>query len=364
MAERAKLTLSVINAAVGGFVGHVCTHPDILDTAKEQLLNAQDKGIITDFHLLRCGDEIGLVLTHLNGCESALIREFAWKTFQACSKTADELKLYRDDETAFGERDRTGSGPGLVEMEFVERSSEPVVILMANKALAGAWNLPIYKIFADPFNTVGLIIDPEMFEGFSFKILDTEEGTWLTLRTPVDTYSLLALITIPFRYVITNVYRFSDHETAAMVSTRSLSNADTGFLSRDNPMAVLRCQGGFPAIGEALESFSMPHLVNGWMRQTYSGPLMPVPFYEATPTRFDGPPRLIGAGFQISNGRLLGPHDMFDDPSFDETRRLANRITEYMRRHGPFQPHQKPREGSVHTALPTILDRLKEKFSR
>ncbi len=35
-----------------------------------------------------------------------------------------------------------GMGPGVAEMEFVERTSEPVLVFMADKTSAGAWNLP------------------------------------------------------------------------------------------------------------------------------------------------------------------------------------------------------------------------------
>ncbi len=90
---------------------------------------------------------------------------------------------------------------------------------------------------------------------------------------------------------------------------------------------------------------------------------MPVPFYEANPVRFDGPPRLMAAGFQISGGRLIGPHDLFDDPSFDEARSLANKVTEYIRRHGPFEPHRLAAEGLRHTAIDEALLRIGKRFS-
>ena len=100
------------------------------------------------------------------------------------------------------------------------------------------------------------------------------------------------------------------------------------------------------------------------MRGSHNGPLMPVPFYEANPTRFDGPPRVIAAGFQIANGRLIGPHDMFDDPGFDETRKKANHVAEYMRRHGPFEPHRLPLEEMEYTTLPHVLGKLKDRFEK
>jgi fructose 1,6-bisphosphate aldolase/phosphatase len=52
-------------------------------------------------------------------------------------------------------------------MEFVERKSDPVLIFMADKTSAGAWNLPLYKMFADPFNTAGFVIAPDVAPGVS-----------------------------------------------------------------------------------------------------------------------------------------------------------------------------------------------------
>ncbi|HZX35018.1 MAG TPA: fructose 1,6-bisphosphatase, partial [Thermodesulfobacteriota bacterium] len=92
--------------------------------------------------------------------------------------------------------------------------------------------------------------------------------------------------------------------------------------------------------------------------------LMAVPFYEANPTRFDGPPRVICAGFQLCEGRLIGPHDMFDDPAFDEQRRLAGKVSSYMRRHGPFQPHRLPEDQMEYTTLPKVLSALKDRFEK
>ena len=361
-----KLTLTVIAADVGGFIGHISSHPDVLDTAKERLHNAKEKGVITDFHVLRCGDDLGLILTHRLGCGAKAIHELSWNTLDACTETALELKLHKaGEDMTKGDRSRDNSaGPSFAEMEFVERTSEPVIVFMANKTSAGAWNLPVYKIFADPFNTAGLVQDALMFDGFTFRILDVNEGTEITLAAPRDLYSIIALASATSKYVITAVARNTDLETAAVVAARKLDRDGAASTSADNPVAIIRCQAGFPAVGEALESFTTAHLVGGWMRQAHNGPLMPVPFYEANPSRFDGPPRLIGAGFQISHGRLVGPHDMFDDPSFDETRRLANQITEYLRRHGPFEPHRLTGIKSETAALAHILERLKERPGR
>jgi fructose 1,6-bisphosphate aldolase/phosphatase len=69
---------------------------------------------------------------------------------------------------------------------------------------------------------------------------------------------------------------------------------------------------------------------------------MPVPVDQAHPSRFDGPPRVVSLGFQITGGRFIGPRDMFADPSFDRARATANEVMDYLRRHGPIEPHRLP----------------------
>jgi fructose 1,6-bisphosphate aldolase/phosphatase len=89
---------------------------------------------------------------------------------------------------------------------------------------------------------------------------------------------------------------------------------------------------------------------------------MPTAQREANPSRFDGPPRVIAAGFQVSNGKLIGPRDMFDDPSFDLARKQANKIANFMRTHGPFEPHRLPLTEMEYTTLPEVLKKLAERM--
>jgi fructose 1,6-bisphosphate aldolase/phosphatase len=175
-------------------------------------------------------------------------------------------------------------------------------------------------------------------------------------------YDLLVLIGAIGRYIIKAIFRKRDHEIAAVASTQRLNLMAGKYVGKDDPVAIIRCQSGFPAVGEALEPFSYPHLVEGWMRGSHHGPLMPVSFAQATPTRFDGPPRVIACGFQLSRGRLVGPRDLFEDVSFDGARRMANDIAEYIRRHGPFQPHRLHLEEMEYTTMPEVMERLKGRF--
>ena len=97
------------------------------------------------------------------------------------------------------------------------------------------------------------------------------------------------------------------------------------------------------------------------MRGSHHGPLMPVGFADARPIRFDGPPRVIAAGYQLANGKLIGPVDLFSDVAFDETRKEANRIATYMRRHGPFEPHRLGLHEMEYTTLPQVMAFIFEK---
>ena len=89
---------------------------------------------------------------------------------------------------------------------------------------------------------------------------------------------------------------------------------------------------------------------------------MPVANKQAKCTRFDGPPRVIAIGFQVKNGMITGYEDLFDDPAFDYARQKAQEIADYMRRHGPFEPHRLPLEEMEYTTLPKVMEKLKGRF--
>jgi fructose 1,6-bisphosphate aldolase/phosphatase len=304
-------------------------------------------------------------MTHRKGVDNPDVHTLAWNAFKEAANIAKELGLYAAGQDllsdAFSGNVR-GLGPAAAEMEIVERPSEPIVIFAADKTEPGAYNLPLFRIFADPFNTAGLVIDPRLHMGFTFEVVDVFEDKGVHLNTPEEMYDLLALIGTPSRYVIRRVFRKDDGRIAAVVAVERLNLIAGKYVGKDDPVMIVRAQSGFPAVGEVLEPFAFPHLVAGWMRGSHHGPLMPVPVRDARPTRFDGPPRVIALGFQVKNAKLIGPSDLFDDPAFDKARQLANDITDYMRRHGPFMPHRLDPSEMEYTTLPQVLEKLKDRF--
>ncbi len=59
---------------------------------------------------------------------------------------------------------------------------------------------------------------------------------------------------------------------------------------------------------------------------------------------------------------MTEPVDLFDDPAFDPTHIEVQHITDYLRRHGPFEPHRLPMENTEYTTLPNVMKKLKNKF--
>lgn len=362
-----KTTVSVIKADIGSYPGHSIAHPVVMETCRERLSHAQKEGLINDFRVTHCGDDTVLIMTHEKGEDSEDIHSLAWDSFVAATEKAKELKLYGAGQDLLVDTftgNIKGMGPGVAEIEFEERPSDPIIVFACDKTEPGAFNLPIYRIFADPFCTAGLVIDPSLHDGFIFEIYDVQEHTRGFLKCPEESYDLLALIGTTGRYVIKRVYRKSDNEIAASISTERLSLIAGRYVGKDDPVAIVRAQSGFPAVGEILEPFAKAHLVKGWMRGSHHGPLMPVSLEDAHPTRFDGPPRVLALGFQIGNGKLVGPVDMFKDPAFDAARSLANLITDYMRYHGPFEPLRLPPEEMEYTTLPAVLEKLSDRFEK
>lgn len=361
-----KLTISVIKADVGGYVGHSGMHPRIMEVAEEKLRRAKEDGLIIDFHVTRVGDDLNLIMTHTKGTESGDIHKLAWDTFVEATEEAKRLKLYGAGQDLLSDAfsgNVKGMGPGVAEMEIEERPSEPIIVFMADKTSPGAWNLPLFRIFADPFNTAGLVIDPSMHDGFEFEVLDVHESRKIRLSCPEELYDLLSLIGAIEHFIIQAVWK-KDGRIAAVSSTQRLSAIAGRYVGKDDPVLIVRAQHGFPAVGEILEPFASAHLVAGWMRGSHHGPLMPVPVHQANPTRFDGPPRVVALGFQLADGKLIGPRDLFDDPAFDEARRVANVITDYLRKHGPFEPHRLGLKEMEYTTLPQVLKKLQDRFER
>lgn len=360
-----ELTLSVIKADTGGFVGHSDVHPEMLEVARREVAAAVAGGLLVDAHVNRCGDDLALIMTHAHGPDADAVHGFAWSVFQKTTELARRLGLYGAGQDLLKESfsgNLRGMGPGFAELAFRERPSEPVIVFLGDKTEPGAFNLPLTRMFVDPFSTVGLVIDSKMHSGFDIEVLDLHHSRAIRMAMPAEYYDLLMLVGAPHRYVIRKVWSRQLDEVAAATSTQRLSLMAGRYVGKDDPVMIVRAQSGLPAVGEVLEPFAYPHLVGGWMRGSHFGPLMPCAVADATPSRFDGPPRMVALGFQLKDGRLVGPRDMFADSGFDRARQLANEVADYMRRMGPFEPHRAGLDELEYTTMPELVERLEPRW--
>ena len=367
-----KTTVSLIKCDVGSLAGHHVVPKPLLNLAGKNLREATEKGLINNFFVFNAGDDLELLMVHEKGEQNSDIHKLAWDTFKAAADKASKMKLYGAGQdilkNAFSGNVR-GMGPGVAEIEMEERRSDPVVVFAADKTSAGSFNYPLFRMFADPMNTAGLVIDPSMLCGFRFEVIDTRENKSITLKCPEEVYELLALIGTVGRYAISRVWRASDDMICAASSVSKLSLIAGKYVGKDDPVMVTRAQHGLPAVGEILAPFMHSYFVQGWMRGSHWGPLMPVGLCDSKCTAFDGPPRIVALGFQVADGRISCDDDgepmiadMFDDPAFSVARREAMDNALMLRRMGEFEPARLGAEEMEYTTIQQVLGKLGGRF--
>ena len=367
-----KTTISLIKCDVGSLAGHHVVPKPLFKVAEKNLKEAASKGVINNFLVFNAGDDLELLMLHEKGEQNHEIHKLAWDTFKDAADKALALKLYGAGQdllkNAFS-GNVCGMGPGVAEMEIEERGSDPIVVFAADKTSAGSFNYPLFRMFADPMNTAGLVIDPNMLCGFKFEVIDTIENKSIILKCPEETYELLALIGTVGRYVISRVRRANDDLICAASSVSKLSLIAGKYVGKDDPVMIIRAQHGLPAVGEILVPFMHSYFVQGWMRGSHWGPLMPVGLKASKCTVFDGPPRIVALGFQVANGQISSDDegnpmiaDLFDDPAFALARHEAMQNASTLRRMGEFEPARLSSEEMEYTTIQQVLGKLGERF--
>jgi fructose 1,6-bisphosphate aldolase/phosphatase len=367
-----KTTISIIKCDVGSLAGHHIVPKPLFDVAEKKLEKATKEGVINNFYVFNAGDDLELLMAHERGEQDCEVHKLAWETFKEAADKASKMKLYAAGQDllkdAFSGNVR-GMGPGVAEIEIDERKSDPIVVFAADKTSAGSFNYPLFRIFADPMNTAGLVIDPNMICGFKFEVIDTLEDKAITLKCPEEMYELLALIGTVGRYAISRIWRASDDLICAASSVSKLSLIAGKYVGKDDPVMIVRAQHGLPAVGEVLAPFMHSYFVQGWMRGSHWGPLMPVGLKSSKCTVFDGPPRIVALGLQVADGRISNDDegnplvaDLFDDPAFALARHEAMQNACTLRNMGEFEPARLSAEEMEYTTIQQVLEKLGKRF--
>jgi fructose 1,6-bisphosphate aldolase/phosphatase len=258
-----------------------------------------------------------------------------------------------------------GLGPASCEMEFDERPNEPFLFFAADKTDPGAYNLPLYLGFADPMYCPGLLLSPAIAKGFTFTIMDvsyTEGDRTIELRAPEELYDIACLLRDNERFVVESVHSRASDEIAAVVSTSRLHNIAGKYTGKDDPVALVRAQGNFPATGEILSPYRIAHYVAGTMRGSHNGPLMPVKLNSGV-SFFDGPPIVTGAGFCVHNGKFTEVVDLFDHPFWDWVRNNASQKAAEIRMQGFSGPAMLPYSELEYGGVVDKMNQLDKRFA-
>ena len=361
-----KITLSIIKADIGSIGGHIKPSQKLIQTVENHI--KEKKGaLLIDYYIGHTGDDVAILSTHTQGVGSKNVHKLCWEAFLAGTEAAKSQGLYGAGQdllkTSFSGNVR-GMGPAVAEMEFEEREAEPFLMFAADKTEPGAYNLPLYLAFADPMNTSGFLLSPEIQKGFKFRIMDvayTEADKVIELVAPEQLYEIAVLLRDNARFVVEGIWSRASGQQAVSASTTRLHNIAGKYVGKDDPVMLVRVQKDFPATGEVLAPYSIGHFVAGFMRGSHNGPLMPVK-KNSSISFFDGPPVVNALAFCVKQGQLTEPADAFDHPYWDHVRSSVSRRAEELRRQGFSGPAMLPYSELEYGGIVESLEKLEEKF--
>ncbi len=362
-----RITISAIKADIGSIGGHVRPSNALLEAVNASI-RAHKGSTLIDAHIGFTGDDVAILMTHTRPVSDPHIHKIAWDAFLEGTEVAKRQGLYGAGQDLLKDAfsgNVHGLGPGVAEFSFNERPNEPFLMFTADKTEPGAYNLPLYLAFADPMYNTGLILSPDVGQGFRFTVLDTQftDGDrTIQLDTPEELYDLAALLRDNGRFVVHSINARSDGEPAVACSTSRLRNIAGKYVGKDDPIMLVRTQKSFPATGEVLAPFGIGHYVAGFMRGSHTGPLMPV-CAGTTMSYFDGPPAVSCLAFSIHDGRITEPVDLFDHPYWDWVRQRVSRKACDMRAQGFSGPAMLPYADLEYGGIKHRMEGLETRFA-
>ena len=372
------LTLSAIKADVGSIGGHTRPSEEMLASVRSNVQAAIDRGLLIDGYVFHVGDDIAIVMTHTRGKDDTEIHQFAWNSFLDATAIAQEYGLYGAGQDLLVDAPSgnvRGAGPGVAEIEIDHepgtgnsaRPAESFMIFAADKCGPGAYNLPLFLGFADPMFCAGLML-PRLIKGFDFNIIDmnnTDGDSILTLSAPEDYYQITVLLRDNERYGIESIVsRTYEGQEAASISAQRLHNIAGTYTGKDDPIAIVRNQGIFPAPEELLSPFSKAHYIGGDARGSHTMPLMPVPMNTAV-TGLYCLPIVESLGFSMrADGKFSSNViDFFDNPAWDFIRNKAQEKALYMREQGWSGAAMLPYTELEYSGFRDIVTGLQDRFA-
>jgi len=367
------LTLSAIKADIGSIGGHTRPSTRMIEAAQQKLEEALTQQVITDFKVTYTGDDLCLLMAHRHGNSAPQIHELAWNVFKDCTEIARQEGLYAAGQDLLKDAPSgnvRGAGPGAAEITYdenaPERKAEPFLVFTADKCGPGAFNFPFWAVFTSPLYNGGLML-PNMKPGFKFRVIDMEHAGGdriIELVSPEEHIDLAILLRDENRFGIQAIYsRKYPHQQVVAISTDRLHTIAGEYKGKDDPVAIVRTQGIFPAPEEIVSPFVVAPYVAGDARGSHTMPLMPVPIN----TPVTGPyclPLIACVAYSINReGKISESVDVFGNPAWDQVRLKAQQKGEWMRQQGFVGAAMLPMSELEYSAFRKSLDELEQRFT-
>jgi fructose 1,6-bisphosphate aldolase/phosphatase len=367
-----QLTISAIKADVGSLGGHTQPSTQMMKISAEMMSEAKNSKKIISYDVTHIGDDICLTMTHEHGSSSPVIHDLAWQTLLAATDVAKKEGLYGAGQDLLKDAPSgnvRGAGPGAAEITFdldaPERRAESILIYTADKCGPGAYNFPLWAAFANPMFCMGLML-PKMKAGFRFTIIDMDHtggDLVVDLCSPEDLFDMAILLRDENRFGIQAIYsrKYPDQQVAS-VSTDRLHTIAGVYTGKDDPVAIVRTQGIFPAPEEAISPYLTAHYVAGDARGSHHMPMMPVAINTAVTGAYCLPV-VACVGYSVNKeGQLSERIDFFGNPAWDSTRTKAQLKGEAMRQQGFFGPAMLPIQELEYSEFRDSLADLQKRF--
>ena len=368
-----RITLSVIKADVGSIGGHTQPSERMMESVREEVARAISRSLIIDGYVTHTGDDIAIIMSHTRGESDTEIHQFAWNAFLKATDIAREYGLYGAGQDLLVDAPSgnvRGAGPAVAEIEFDHtlekpRAAESFMVFAADKCGPGAYNLPLFQGFADPMFCAGLMLPP-MIKGFTFHVIDmdnTAGDSIIELNAPEDYYHLTALLRDNERFGIDSIYSRTHEVKAAAISAQRMHSIAGTYTGKDDPIALVRNQGIFPAPEELVSPFAKAHYIGGDARGSHNMPLMPVAINTAV-TGIYCLPIVSCLGFSLTRDGHFSDAvtDFFDNVAWDETRRRAQDKAMEMRLQGwsgpAMLPYTELEYGGFRDTVTGLVDRF------
>jgi fructose 1,6-bisphosphate aldolase/phosphatase len=169
----------------------------------------------------------------------------------------------------------------------------------------------------------------------------------------------------PDRFAIEAIHsRYAPEEQIVSVSATRLHNIAGRYTGKDDPIAVVRTQGAFPAPEEVVEPYLLGHFVTGDCRGSHVMPLMPVAIDSAVAGAYCLP--IVSAlAFSMDDDGMFSREyvDLFGDPAWDATRFKIQQKADEWRRQGFIGPTMASHAELAYTGIVDALAALEREFT-